>query len=119
MSGTLHDDERIAGQVLGRDEPGRVAGAAQAAHAEAAALAQRVAFQPAVAADDGPAFGLDRAGASRQPGPDEFAERSFADEADTGRIALVSNRQSALARDGSHFGLSEPADRKFADGEMV
>ena len=119
MFSALDNDECIAGYVLGRDKPGRIAGAAQSADAKTAALAQRVAFQPAVAADDGAASGLDRARTPRQPGPDEFAERALADEADSGRVALVGNRQAALARNGTYFGFPEPADRKFAEGEML
>jgi hypothetical protein len=58
---------------------------------------------------------LDWAGTRRQPGPDELAEWTLANETDTGRVPLAGDWQAALARNRAHFGLAQPADREFAE----
>ena len=45
----LHDDERVAREVLARDEPRRVGAVARAADAQPLPLAQRVVREPLVA----------------------------------------------------------------------
>ena len=114
MIGALDDDQRVARQVLGRDEPGRLSVSAQAADTEPATLSQRVAFETAVPPDDDPILRLDRARVARQPGADERAERAFADEADPRRVALVGDRQSAAAGEGPDLALLQAADREIA-----
>ncbi len=114
MVAALHDDQDVPRQVLAGNEPGSFAGAWQAPNAEAAALAERIALESSMLAYDGAFHGFNRAGTRRQPGPDEFAERSLADETDAGRIPLAGDRQAALARNRAHFGLAQPADREFA-----
>ena len=114
----LHDDERIAPEILRRHEPGRSARLGAPADAEAAALADRVALEPAVPAELNAVLGLDRTGAAGQPPADELAEGPLADEADAGRVTLVGDRESALARDRANLGLAKPADREFAVREL-
>ncbi len=118
MSGALDHHKHIASNVLGRDEPGFAAGAPQSAHAETAALAERVALESAMAPDDGAVRGLDPARAFRQPAPDEIAERALSDEADPGRIALFRDRQAPLAGNRPHLGLPDPANREFTESEL-
>ena len=43
---------------------------------------------------------------------EELGERTLADEADAGAVALVVHGQRALARDAPHLGLGEAADRE-------
>ena len=118
MSASLHHDERVPRKVLRRHEPGRIAASAQAADAEPAALTERVTFEAAVSADHRAVHRLDRSGAGRQPRADECAEWALADEADSRRVALVRDRQAAIPGEGTHFGLSQAADRKFAEREL-
>lgn len=118
MVAALDDDERVAGKILGGDEPWRVAAAAQAADAETAPLAERVALKAEVPAYDHAVIGLDRPRPPGQPGPDKTAERAFADETDAGRIRLAGDGQAAFARDGPDFGFAQAADRKFAGDEQ-
>jgi len=115
---SLHDDQRVSREVLGRNEPRRVRRALAPADAEPAALAERVALEPAVAADDLAVQRLDGAGPAREPTADEFAERALADETDAGRVPLVRDRQSTLAGDAAHFRLAQVADGKFAGREL-
>jgi len=103
--GTLHDHEHIAREVLAGDEPWRVAPALAAADAEPAALSERVALETAVPPDHLAVFGLDRAGLRGQPAADEIAEGPLTDEADAGRIVLVCDRQTPVARDAPYLGL--------------
>jgi hypothetical protein len=118
MVAALNNDERIPGEILGGDEPRRIGAAAQAPNAEAASLAQRVTFEALMSTYVRAVLSLDRSGPSRQPAADEAAEGSFADEADARRIALVGDRQPALAGDGADFGLPQAANREFACGEL-
>ncbi len=115
---SLYDDQCVPRQVLGGDEPRRFAGSRQAAHAETAALAERVALESAVPADDGAVRGLDQAGTGWQPGSDELAKGSLADETDSRRVALAGDRQAALARHRTDFGLAQSAHRKFAGRQL-
>ena len=118
MVRALHDDERVARDVLARHEPGRVVAAREAADPEAAALAERVALESAVAPDHAAIRGFDRAGPSRQPTAHEIAEGALPDEADAGRIALFRDRQPPLPRDGAHLALAEVPDWKYAVREL-
>ena len=118
MVRALHDDERIARDVLARHEPGRVVAAREAADPEAAALAERVALESAVAPDHAAIRGFDRAGPSRQPTAHEIAEGALTDKADAGRVALLRDRQPALPRDGPHLALAEVPDWKHAVREL-
>jgi hypothetical protein len=118
MIGALHHDERVALELLGGHEPGSAAGVRTTADAEAAALADRVALQAPVTADLDALVVLDRPWATRQPAADEIAERALADEADPGRVALVRDRQSALAGDPPHLGLAQVAHREHAVREL-
>jgi hypothetical protein len=118
MAAALDDDERVARKILGRDEPWRVAAAAQAADTETASLAQRVALEAVVPADDRTVIGLDRSRPPRQPGFDETTERTFSDETDAGRIPLAGDRQAAFPGEGPDFGFAHAADRKLAGGEL-
>ena len=115
MVASLNDNQGVPRQILAGDEPGSFAGASHAANAEAAALAERIALETPVLTDDGTVHSLNWAGTRRQPGPDELAEGTLADETDTGRVPLAGDRQAALARDCAHFGLAQPADREFAE----
>ena len=115
MVAALNDNQDVPRQVLAGDEPGCFAGAWQATDSEAAALAERIALESPVLADDGAIHRLDRAGTRRQPGPDEVAEGTLADETDAGRVPLAGDRQSALACNCPHFGLAQPADRELAE----
>ncbi len=82
MTASLYDDERIAFEILRGDEPRLVAAAPQAADSEAVPLAEGVAFEAEMPADDCAVGRLDRPRPSRQPGSDESAEGPLADEAD-------------------------------------
>src|SRR5688572_20671618 len=114
MIGALHRDERVAREGLGGHEPGRAAGVRATADAEAAALPDRVALEAPVTADHDALVVLDRPCATRQPVADELAERAFADETDPGRVALVRDRQPALAGDSPHLGLAQAAHGEHA-----
>src|SRR5262245_13890042 len=114
MLRTLHHDEHIAREVLARDEPGRVATARETADAEAAALAERVALEPAVTPDHAAVLGLDRAGPSGQPLPHELAEGTLSDEADSGRVALLRDRQPTLSGNGADLALAQVPDGELA-----
>ena len=116
--GALHYDERVARDVLGAHEPGSAARIRAPTNAEAAALPDGVALEAAVAPDHGTLVVLDRSGASGQPAPDEIAERALADEADSGRIPLVRDRQAALAGHPSHLGLVQASDGELALREL-
>lgn len=89
MIRALDDDQRVARRVLGRDEPRRFARAAQAADAEPAALAERVASEAAMPADDDAFRRFDGAGHGGQEGADELAKWPFPDKADASRVPLV------------------------------
>ena len=114
----LHDDQRIARKVLAGDKPGRGYAVLQSTDADSAPLPERVARESPVPADDRAFRRLDRTALARQPGLQECAERAFPDEADAGRVALVVDRQSALARECAHFRLAKTADRKIAGREL-
>src|SRR5688572_11560085 len=114
MIGALHRNERVAREGLGGHEPGRAAGVRAAADAEAAALPDRVALEAPVTADHDALIVLDRPRATRQPAADELAERALADEADPGRVALVRDRQPAIAGNVPHLGLAQAPDREHA-----
>ncbi len=118
MVSALHDHERVAREVLAGDEPGCIIAVLAAADAEPAALAERVALEAAVPPDHRALFGLDRARPPGQPAADKIAEGPLADEADSRRIALVGDRQPALAGDAPHFRLGEAADRELAGSEL-
>ncbi len=118
VAGTLHDQQRVAREILAGDEPWIVTGALAPADTEPPALAERVALEAAVPPDHLAVFGLDRAGLRGQPASDEIAEGPLADEADAGRIALVRDRQAPVARDAPHLGLGEAADRELAGSEL-
>jgi hypothetical protein len=118
MRASLHDDERVAREVLRRHVPGRLAAPSQASDAEAAALTERIALESCMTTDNLAILGLDRAGPAGQPAPDEFAERPLADEADAGRVRLARDRQPAVAGDCAHLGLGETADREHAGLEL-
>jgi hypothetical protein len=118
VTGALNDDERVAREVLGSHEPRRAAGVRATADAEAAALADRVALEAPVAADHDALVALDRPLMTRQPAPDEIAERPLADEADPGRVALVRDRQSALAGSLPNLGLAQGAHGEHAAPEL-
>jgi hypothetical protein len=119
MGDSLHHDERVALEILGRDEPRRLSAAPLAADAEAAALAERVALEAAVAPEEVALDRLDGPRAPRQPGADEVAERPLADEADAGRVALGGDGQAALPRDRADRRLPQPADREQAGGQLL
>ena len=119
MARALDDDERVARNVLRGDEPGRVARVRASADSEAAALAERVALEAAVTADDGAVLCLYRPGAAGNQAADELTERPLADEADAGRVALAGDRQPALARHRPHLGLAQAADRELAVRELA
>ena len=112
--GALHHGQRIAREVLGNHEPGRAAGVGTPADAEAAALPDGVALEPAVAAEHHSLFILDRTVASGQPAPNELAEGALADETDPGRVPLVRDRQAALACHPSYLGLAQAPERELA-----
>ena len=114
MVAALHDDQDVPRQVLAGNEPGGFAGAWQASNPEAAALAEGIALESPMLADDSAFHRFYRAGTRRQPRRDEFAERTLADETDTGRIPLAGDRQASFARNGAYFRLAQPADREFA-----
>jgi hypothetical protein len=114
----LYDHERVAREVLRRNEPGRIAAAGETAYTEAAPLAERVALEATVPADHCPVLVLDRPGAARQPAPDEVAERALADKTDAGRVRLVGHGDAALARERTHFGLAHAADGELAKREL-
>jgi hypothetical protein len=116
--GALHHDERVARDVLGAHEPGSAARIRAPTDAEAAALPDGVALEAAVAPDHRSLVVLDRPGAPGQPAADEVSERALADEADSGRIPLVRDRQAALAGHPSHLGLVQAANREFAEREL-
>jgi len=82
MTASLYDNERIAFEILRSDEPRLVATAAQAADSEAAPLAECVALEAEMAADDHAVGRFDRPRPSRQPGSDESAEGPLAYKAD-------------------------------------
>jgi hypothetical protein len=119
VRGALDDDQRIAREILCRDEPRRGGAPAQAADAKPAALADRVALEAAVASDHVAIDGFDRPGEPRQPVADEVGEWPLADEADTGRIVLAGDRKPAVARDRPDLGLPYCADRKLAGRELL
>ena len=114
----LHDDQRIAREVFRGHEPRPIGRALAPADAEPAALAQRVALEAAVAADDFAVGRLDRAGPAREPAAHEIAERALADEADAGGIPFVRDRQAPLAGDAPHLRLAQASDREFAGREL-
>ncbi len=114
----LDHDEHVPREVLRGDEPRRSAHSREPADAEAAALAERVALEPAMAADDAALSRLDRAGPPGEPSPDEFAERPLADEADAGRVSFRGDRNPALAGDAPDLRLLQPADGKEAVREL-
>jgi len=114
----LDDDQHVAGEILARHEPRRFDCAPAAADAEPAALAKRVALEAAVAADDRAVRRLDRAGAARQPATYEVAERPLADEADSGGVPLVRDRQASLPGDAPDFRLAQAADRELCARQL-
>ncbi len=118
MVAALDDNQRIPGEVLGRDEPRSIAATAQAADTESAPLAERVALEAVMTADDRAIVRLDRSRAFGQPGADEIPERALADETDARRIPLVGDRQAPLAGDGPDFALAQAAHRKIALGQL-
>ena len=118
MIPALHDHQRIARQILARDEPWGRGAKLQSADPQAAALPERVARKALVLADDLTVKCLDRPWIARQPRLQELAEGTFADEADAGGVALVEYRQAALAGDCAHFGLAKRAHRELAAGEF-
>lgn len=67
MSASLHHRQRVSREILRRDEPGRIGAPAQTADSETTALAERVAFETKMPADDHAVLGFDRAGAAREP----------------------------------------------------
>ena len=113
MAGALHHDERITLEVLARHEPRFFAAARKTADADSAALAERIALEPAVPADHRAFLGLDRAGTARQPLAHELAEWPLPDGADSRRVALHGVWLPALARDGAEFALA-PAQSTVA-----
>src|SRR5690606_4002533 len=108
----LDDDERIALEILARDEPCRAAAAARSADAQPLALADRVECQPVVFAYRATAVGDDRPRARREVAPEELAERALADEADPGRILALRIRQADRAGDLAHLALVQLAERE-------
>jgi len=118
MAAALDDNQGIASEILGGDEPGRLGLAPEPADAESAPLAERVALEATMLADDGAIEALDRARAAGQPLADEVPERALADETDAGRIALPGNRYAAVARDRTNLGLAQAADRKLAESQL-
>jgi len=116
--GALNDHERVAREVLAGDEPWRIVAVLATADAEPTTLAKRIALKTAMPPDHRAMFGLDRARLPWQPAADKIAEGSLADEAYARRIALVGDRQPALARDAPHLGLGEAADRELARSEL-
>ncbi len=119
MPCALDDDQGVTARILRGDEPRRIRAARATADAEPAALPERVALESPVPAEDLALRRLDRPGTSRQEPLDELREWPLADEADPGRVALVENRQAALARDGPDLDLLQPADGELAGGEFA
>ncbi len=119
MIAALDDDQRIAGKILGCDEPRCVAATPQTADAETAALTWRVALKTPVTPDHDTVLGLDRARPGRQPRSDECAKRPFADKADPGRVALVGNRQAAFPGNRPDLGFTQLTHRKIAPRELA
>lgn len=117
MIPALNHNERVARKILAGHEPGRRSAILQAAHTEPAALSERVARKALVPADDLAVRRFDRTRISGQPGFQEIAERTLADETDAGRVALGEDRQAALARDRAYLGLAEQAHREIAAGK--
>ena len=115
----LDHDEDVAREVLGGDEPRCLARALAPADAEPAALAERVAREAMVTADNVAFRRLDGAGPRRQPAAHEIAERPLADEADAGGIRLACDRQAAIAGDAPHVRLAEAADRKDGGRQLA
>ncbi len=118
MVAALDHDQRVSRQVLGGDEPGRISGALQAAYAETTALAERVALESTMPANDDTLQGLDRAGSRRKPCSNEFPKGALTDEADPGRVPLAGDRQAALTRNGAYFGLPQSTDGEFAERQL-
>ncbi len=108
----LDDDEHVTREILGRDIPGLLAGAAHAADLEALPLAQRVVHQAAVRADHATFGRLDAAALGGQVLREELGERPLADEADARAVALVVHGQRAFVRDVSDLALRQVADRE-------
>src|SRR5262252_1231255 len=95
----LHDDQLVLLQVLAAYVPRAAVGVLHSADADALPLSDGVEGQADVLADDAAFGGAHRTGLDRQIPVQERAERSLADEADPGRVALGEVVQPGLLRD--------------------
>src|SRR5690606_15264295 len=105
----LVDIDDVAGHVLADHVPGRLRPAAQAAQAQAAALAEGVVPAAGVFAQDLAAHVADLARLRRDPAREEFAEVPLADEADAGGVLLGRRRQAGLGGQAADLGLGQVA----------
>ena len=78
----LHDGEHIVLQIFGRHEPGRFAGTAYTADAQALPLAERVINRAMVLTNHASVLGFYRSGLGWYVLREEFAEASLANETD-------------------------------------
>jgi len=114
----LHGDERIAREILARDEPRRVGAIARAADPKALPLAHRVIGEPVVPADRRALRSDDRARCSREVAREEIAKRPLADETDACRIAFRIRRDALTLRECAHIALHHFAQRKDGGCEL-
>src|SRR5688572_15644319 len=109
---SLHDRQLITFQILRGNVPGIFARARAAADFQSAALTECVEGQSPVPSQDFTLFVDDVSRGRRYVTRQEFAERPFADEADSGAVRLVEDRQSCFAGQGPDLRLREFTERK-------
>ena len=108
----LDYEELVAFDVLGGHIPRRRRRVGDAADLETVPLAERVERQAAMLTPLAARVIADHARRRRQIAAQECFERPFADEANTGAVALVRNGYSHGSRERPHLDLFQVAQRE-------
>src|SRR5512134_356206 len=119
MVAALHDNERVAIEVLSGDEPWQSFAAAAPADPEPLPLAERVVRESIMMADRLTGQSYDGPRRARQIPGEKIAKRPFADEAYAGRVLLRPRRNALLPRKRAHIALVHFAERKERRRELL
>src|SRR2546429_6010237 len=115
----LHDDERIACSILRGDIPGLFGATASASDVQTLALAERVEGEPLMRPEALAVGRLDDTRRAVEKTAEKSPERPLADEADTGAVRLVEDRQSCIARARAHRALCQLPERHQRLGQVI
>src|SRR5476651_2545831 len=120
MVAAAHHHKLVLLHVLAGHVPGFAlrAAAFHAAYAYALSLPDGVESEADVLADHAALGGADRARRMGQIAVEEFAERTLADETDSGRGFLRVHRQACLFGDPAHLGFLQLRQGKDRTGEL-